>query len=49
MKIQIGNFLQILQHLQNFAEISEKMLIFQTDFFFANILRLQRCKSLQIL
>ena len=31
--INFGKILQILQHLQNFAEISRKLLIFQTDFF----------------
>ena len=40
--------LQILQYLQFFAEISRKLLIFQTDFF-AKMLRLQRWKSMQIL
>ena len=38
----------ILRHLQFFADFSRKLLIFQTDFF-AKILRLQRCKRMQIL
>ena len=33
---------------QKYAEISRKLLFFQTDFF-AKILRLQRCKKMQIL
>ena len=52
--LKFGKILQISRHLQNFAEFSRKLLIFQSDFlrakrFFAKILRLQRCKNMQIL
>ena len=30
--LKFGKILQILRHLQNFAEISRKLLIFQADF-----------------
>ena len=46
--LKFGKILQISQNLQNFAEFSRKMLIFQNRCF-AKVLRLQRCKSMQIL
>ena len=46
--LKFDKILQILRHLHFFAEISRKLLIFQTDLF-AKFLRLQRCKRMQIL
>ena len=46
--LKFDKILQILRRLQFFAEISRKLLFFSNRFF-AKILRLQRCKRMQIL
>ena len=46
--LKFGNILQILRHLRNFCWIFTKIAVFSNRFF-AKILRLQRCKSMQIL
>ena len=46
--LKSGNILQICDICKIFAEFSQKLLIFQTDVLL-KLLRLQRCKSMQIL
>ena len=46
--LEIWQYLQILRHLQNFCWIFTKIADFSNRFF-AKILRLQRCKRMQIL
>ena len=43
--LKFDKILQILRHLQFFAEISRQLLIFQTDFLFKNfeIAAVQKC------
>jgi len=46
--LKFDKILQILRHLQFFAEIFTEIADFSTRFF-VKLLRLQRCKSMQIL